>query len=282
MCFSVTCQVVLVRDTAFINVNNLNPNREYLLSKIIDRLANDDRFVAGWLTGSLSRDDADALSDIDISLVVANEYSSTLCNRLEQVSAQTSLERFTFLSQFGKISLIHENNYNAPEGSTFTFTLYADVAIGVDWILIPQDKAQRPVESKLLFDKVGISILSPLEPESVESNKSAVAERWAFFWMMTAITIKYLHRGDGVFVNQWLENLYRIIQEIERHLERKPWEYKHGSLSNLQPTQEKQVESIKELIQRAQRLKPEVTIFLGSEPATPLEEIEFLLSITNY
>ena len=259
-----------------------NLTRESLLSKIIETFANDDRFVAGWLTGSLSRNDADKFSDIDISLVVASKHSSVIFNKLEQVSAQTTPERLDLFSQFGKIALIHENNYNAPNGGSFTFTLYADIAIGVDWVLTPQDVTKRPSGSKLLFDKVGIPTIQPLEPESVENNKNTVAERWAFFWMMTAITIKYLHRGDGVFVNQWLENLNGIIQDIERRLAGKSWEYKRGSLSKLQPTQEKQVESIKELIQRALRLKPEVTIFLGSEPATPLEEIEILLSISNH
>ena len=261
-----------------------NQSRESLLTKISERFSNDSRFVAGWLTGSLSRGDTDEFSDIDISLVVANEHCSSICNRLEQVTAQTTPERLSLFSQFGKIALIHENNYNAPEGGSFTFTLYADIAIGVDWALIPHRKAKRPAGSKLLFDKVGIPVMPSHEPESIEQNKKAVAERWAFFWMMTGITIKYLHRGDGIFVNQWLENLHGIIQDIERQLEGKPWEYTRGSLSKLQPTREKQVESIKELMKRVLKLKPKVFAFTGVEPATPTQEIELLLSwaIPNY
>lgn len=256
-------------------------SRESLLTKIIETFSNDDRFVAGWLTGSLSRNLADEFSDIDINLVVATENSAVLCNRLEQVSGQTSSERLSLFSQFGKIVLIHENNYNAPEGGSFTFTLYAESAISVDWVLISQDKAKRPAGSKLLFDKVGISVLPSPEPESIEENKKAVAERWAFFWMMTSITVKYLKREDGVFVNYWLENLHSILQDIERRVDGKPWEYTRDSLSKLQPTQEKQVESIKELTEQALRLNPKVATFIGFEPATPIQEIERILSLDN-
>ena len=91
----------------------------------------DKRFVAGWLTGSLARADADSLSDIDLNLVVSAEYSSSLCSRLEPISDQTSPQRLSLFRQFGSPALIHENNHNAPEGGTFTFVLYKESAIMV-------------------------------------------------------------------------------------------------------------------------------------------------------
>src|SRR5512132_639300 len=130
--------------------------RDNFLSEVVTSLSNDNRFVAAWLTGSMSREEADSLSDLDISLVVSDQFSSSLCTRLEQVSAQTSPERHALFSQFGTPALIHENNNNAPEGGTFTFTLYANSVIMVDWVLIPQSKAKRPDGTKLLFDKAGI------------------------------------------------------------------------------------------------------------------------------
>lgn len=255
--------------------------RDLLITRIAETLSKDDQFSAAWLTGSISRDEADSLSDIDLTVVVSDAYSASLCTRLEQVSANTSPERNALFSQFGKPALIHENNNNAPNGGTFTFVLYAESALMVDWVLMPQIKATRPHQSKLLFDKTGIP-LSPLpEPEAPEQSKKSVTEMWAFFWMMTAVTIKYTHRDDSVFVTEWIEQLHNLVYEIERRLNREPWQYQRGSRSTLQPTRQKQIESIRELCNRALELKPRVAEFTGSEPATPITAIEKLLSLTN-
>jgi predicted nucleotidyltransferase len=255
--------------------------RDALLIKIAETLSKDERFVAGWLTGSLSRNDADSFSDIDLRLVVSDEHSRRLCTRLEQVSAQTSPDRYTFFSQFGTPALIHENNNNAPEGGTFTFVLYADSAIMVDWVLMPRARATRPLDSRLLFDKVGIPPAAPPEPEDVEQSKKSVAEMWAFFWMMTAITIKYAVRDDGVFVTQWTEHLHTLVYEIERRLNREPWKYQRGSRSQFQPTRKKQLESIRGLCDRMLELKSKVSSFTGSEPLTPISEIHYLLLLAH-
>jgi hypothetical protein len=256
-------------------------NRDSLLADIVAKSSENKMFVAGWLTGSFSRNDTDGLSDIDLSLVVSDEYSPTLCKRLDQVSAQATPERYSFLSQFGKLSLIHENHNNAPQGGTFTFVLYSDSASMLDLVLIPHSIATRPYQSKLLFDKAKIPVSPAPTPESLEQSRQSVAEMWAFFWMMTAITIKYIIRSDGVFATQWIENLHSIIREIERRINREPWNYTRGSLSQLQTTPEKQIESIRTLCHRIQELKPKVSEFIQSEPATPIPEIEVLLSLAN-
>ena len=263
------------------DLESYRKRRESLLTEIVEKLSNDERFVAAWLTGSLSRNDADSLSDIDLRLVVSDQYSSAFCGRLEQVSAQTSLERYALFSQFGKPALIHENNHNAPEGGTFTFVLYADSALMVDWTLVPHLKAARPTQTRLLFQKIPIPIALPPEPEDSEQSRKAVEERWAFFWMMTAITIKYIIRNDGVFVAEWIEHLHGLMQETERRLNRKPWAYTRGSLSKLQPTREKQLESIRDLCSRMLELKARVSEFIGSEPLAPIAEIDRLLLLAH-
>src|SRR5436190_23326019 len=111
------------------DLESYRENRDTLLVEISKTLSQDERFVAAWLTGSISRNEADSVSDIDLTLVVSDKYSASLCTRLEQVSAQTSSDRYTLFSQFGKPALIHENNNNAPEGGTFTFVMYAESAI---------------------------------------------------------------------------------------------------------------------------------------------------------
>lgn len=253
--------------------------RDALLIEIVEKLSNDERFVAAWLTGSLSRNEADFLSDIDLRVVVAHKYSASLCTRLEQVSAQTSPGRYALFSQFGDPALIHENNNNAPEGGTFTFVLYGESGVMIDWVLMPQIKATRPNQSLLLFEKNPIPMAPPPQPEDIEQSRKAVAEQWAFFWMMAAVTIKYIARNDGVFATEWIEHLHRLTQEIERRLERTPSAYIRGSLSKFQTTREKQIESLKELCNRTLELKLKVAEFIGSEPATPTSEIESLFSL---
>ena len=255
-------------------------DRDSFLKNLVTILSNDERFVAGWLTGSLARDDADDVSDIDLNLAVSEEYIASLCSRFDLISDHTSPERFSLFRQFGMPVLIHENNNNAPEGGTFTFVLYEESAIMVDWVLVPQSRAKRPHQSKLLFDKVEIPIFS-LVMEDIEQSKKSVAERWAFFWMMAAITIKYIIRDDRVFVTQWIEYLHALVRDVERRISREPWMYHRGSYSLLQPTREKQTESLKQLCKRMEGLKPRVAEFIGSEPSLPIVEIEKLLSFVS-
>ena len=255
--------------------------RDFFLTTITETLSKDERFVAAWLTGSFSRNEADSLSDIDLSLVVSDNFSDSLCTRFEQVSAQTAPERYALFSQFGNLALIHENNNNAPEGGTFTFVLYAGSALMIDWVLVSQSKARRPLKSRLLFEKVAIPMAPPPEPEDLERSKKSVAEMWAFFWMMTAVTIKYIHRDDDVFAAEWIEHLHGLLHEIERRLNRESWRYRRGSLSKLLPTREKQLQSIKELCNHMLELKAKVSEFTGSEPLTPISEIDDLFILAN-
>jgi hypothetical protein len=265
------------------NLGTYRNQRDSFLAKITETFSKDERFVAGWLTGSFSRNEADSFSDIDLRLVVSDAYSPVLCTRLEQVSARTSPERYAVFSQFGHPALIHENNNNAPDGGTFTFVLYAESAIMIDWVLVPHLTAARPFQSRLLFEKVAIPMVPMAESEDLEQSQKSVAEMWAFFWMMTAVTIKYIYRNDGVFATEWIEHLHEFLYEIERRLRREPWTYAHArsSRSQFQTTREKQLESIRQLCHRMQGLKSMVTEFTGSEPLTPTSEIHTLLLLTD-
>jgi predicted nucleotidyltransferase len=257
--------------------------RDTLLARIVAELSNDERFAAAWLTGSYSRNESDEVSDLDLTLVVAESYTESLCTRAEQVSQQTTPERLALISQFGTPALIHENNNNAPESGTFTFVMYADSAVMIDWTLIPLRKAKRPFSSQLLFDKASISIPSLPELETLEQSRRFVAEQWAFFWMMTAITIKHIIRGDLVFVQTWLEVLHKLIREIERRMQGNSWlqAYVRGSVSQFQPTREKQIASLRELVLKMQKLHPAIQEFTRAELAAPVAEIEFLFSLAS-
>ncbi|MFN8421591.1 MAG: nucleotidyltransferase domain-containing protein, partial [Anaerolineae bacterium] len=75
--------------------------REALLAQIIDVLRQDDRLVAAWLTGSYQRGDADAVSDLDLNVVVADAYATQLCARPRMVQTGTTEQRLALVSQFG-------------------------------------------------------------------------------------------------------------------------------------------------------------------------------------
>jgi hypothetical protein len=255
--------------------------REVLLTSIITELSADERCVAAWLTGSYARGDADEVSDLDLAVVIVEPYAEILCARQEKVSHKTTPERLALFSRFGEPAMLHENNHNAPKGGTFTFVMYAETGVTVDWILIPQGAALRPYSSRLLFEKTTVVVAPPPEPEELEQSRKYVAEQWAFFWMMAAITIKYLIRKDHVFVTTWLEELHRIEAEVGRRIKRLPLRYRHGSRSQFQPTSEKQIESIRQLCERMQTITPAVERFIGSKLVVPMKEIEMLLSLAN-
>jgi hypothetical protein len=152
----------------------------------------------------------------------------------------------------------------------------------IDWILIPQSHAERISQSLLLFDKANIPVASAVA-EDMQKNKKAVAETHAFFWMMAAVTIKYILRGDLVFVQNWLEVLHQLVRDIERRMKGISWleAYIRGSVSQLQPTREQQIESLRELIGKMHALHPTIQRFTGWELPAPAAEIEFLLSLTD-
>src|SRR3990172_3092958 len=126
-------------------------NRSELLEHITQVLQVDNRFVAAWLTGSFGRGDADNVSDLDLTVVVENTFAKELCFRPHQVGATTTNERYALLSEFGQPHIIHENHHNAPQDGTFTFVLYKQTALAIDWVLRPHAKnIARPALSVLL------------------------------------------------------------------------------------------------------------------------------------
>jgi hypothetical protein len=255
--------------------------RESFLQTIIEKLSSDKRFVAAWLTGSFAKGEQDALSDIDITLVVTDEHCQSLCTRPKMVSSQTSKERHQLFSMFGNPALLHENNNNAPDGGTFTFITYDQNAIMVDWILRPLTGAQRPEGARLLFDKVNIPVQSPPQIESQKQRVDEASEIMAFFWMMAAVTVKYIYRGDDVFVNTWLEELAKLVSEVERRIKGRAWQYQRGSHTELRSTPGEQIAAIRQLCEQMENLKQEVAGLGGYVSESPLTTVEVLIRIAQ-
>ena len=143
-------------------------SREALLRQITEELSSDERFVAAWLTGSIARNEADSLSDIDLSVVVADAHSPNLCTRLEQVSAQTSPERYALFRQFGKPASFTKTIITRPKAGHLPLSCISGSALRVDWILVTQSNASRPNQSPIIR-KGNIPFLR-LEPEELEAE----------------------------------------------------------------------------------------------------------------
>lgn len=255
--------------------------RELLLERISETLSADKRFPAAWLTGSFGRNEPDDVSDLDLTLVVTDEYSGTLCSRPWQVGGQTILERYNLFSQFGEPAVIHENHHNAPAGGTFTFVLYTGSGLMVDWMLRPQAGSQRPPDSYLLWDQVGIPFEPAIEPASPEQRAQEASEAIAFFWMMAAVTAKYLIRGDGVFVTHWLETLTGLVEAVDRQINGRSWHYRRGSLTALRPAWASQLDALDELCQQMLKQMPLVVQMGGYVPAAPIAAIQPLLNLAR-
>lgn len=237
--------------------------RDRLLDTISASLANDPRFSAVWLDGSLGRGDADAVSDLDLTVVVADAHASQLCAQPERATARPPEARLALFAGFGEIAFVSEYNPNAPPGGTSTAVMYMGSGVIVDWTLVPLANAQRPADTRLLFARVDVPPMPPPSLMSQAERGQAASSTLASFWMMAAVTAKYIVRDDGVFVVHWLEQLTRFVTDIERHMNGQPWTYRRGSLTHLAATRSEQVARLRRLCEQAAALTPQVAALGG-------------------
>jgi len=186
--------------------------REQLFDALVKILTSDERFVAAWLSGSIARGD-DALSDVDLCIVISDKAAATLCARPRQLAGYTMAERAAVFDRFGQPALIHENQHNAPEGGSFTCVVYASL-LTVDWVFMPRALAVRPFDARLLFDKESIPVRPPFPPPTRGQRAERALERVAFFWMMISIDVKRLLRDEAVGGNHMLAGLEPLMREV--------------------------------------------------------------------
>jgi hypothetical protein len=236
--------------------------REKLLHHITEYLSGDDRFVAAWLTGSLSRGDTDDISDIDLTIVVAQASSAVLCARPKMKAPCATEQRLELFSQFGEVGFAYENHNNAPPGGTATNVLYLPHGLRVDWVLVPEEAAQRPIKSKIVFQRHEIPLVPEAKVADQAKRAEEAAEMVAFFWLMVTVICKYIVRNDSVFVNFWLEQLSILVLGIERRIVGEPDTYHRGSLTKLSSTGEKQLAVLRSLCTKVESLS-DIVVSMG-------------------
>jgi hypothetical protein len=252
--------------------------REALLSRILEQLTPDERFVAGWLGGSYGRGTQDAVSDLDLTLVVRDDQRDALCARPWMVAEGTTARRLAVLQQFGDPVIIHENHHNAPEAGSFTFVLYARSALVVDWIFVPQSNALRPPDSRLLFEKEAIP-LQRSPPDNAPQRIAAASERVSFFWMMAAVTAKARARGQGVRFCALLDLLHQVAAEVARLVAGEPVARISAQVGGPPADARSQAEALRQVCGQMVELMPQVARLGGHVPLSPMTEIEALLSL---
>ncbi|MBI2939659.1 MAG: nucleotidyltransferase domain-containing protein [Chloroflexi bacterium] len=158
-------------------------DRDELLARIVRVLQEDTRMVAAWLAGSFGRGEADAWSDLDLHVAVADDHLASVLERSQELFGRVG---DPLLVQAGWPS-------QSQAGARFWLVVYPG-ALEVDWNIGPAGQAVRPEASLVLFDRAGIPLVAP--PPIAPEERLAQADRWlAFFWAMAPIAVKYAGRG---------------------------------------------------------------------------------------
>ncbi|HEV2123835.1 MAG TPA: hypothetical protein VGW38_13810, partial [Chloroflexota bacterium] len=255
--------------------------RDVLLTHLVAELRRDERFVAAWFIGSFGRDDQppDALSDINVVAVVAPSYAAALCARPRQTAGQTTPERLALFRRFGSPAVIHENHHNAPPGGTMSYIVY-DTGAELAVYLVPQEGAERPLPSRLLFDRVGVPLKTAPPPETLEERQAQATASVAFFWMMAGITARYRLRGWDSRVNHFLDMLRAHVDTVRRLVAGEPRRYRRRPLLPLAATPAAQAILIRQLCDEMEALMPTVVQLGGQVPPNPRAAIEQRLATT--
>jgi predicted nucleotidyltransferase len=189
---------------------------ETLLQQAQAVLLADQRIVAAWLFGSVGRRTSDAFSDLDVSVVVKDDYIETI-----------SAERQSYAAQLDRPVLLLESPGNAPAGGAYLMALYPGQAgvHQVDWYWQRQSDASLPRHAVLLFDREGIPRNTRQEqldpagtpaPLTRQERVKQATQLSTFFWAMSNIAVKSILRHQAWTAVSHLEGLQGLVDGMKR------------------------------------------------------------------
>lgn len=189
---------------------------ETLLQQAQTMLLADQRIVAAWLFGSVGRRTSDAFSDLDVWVVVKDDYIETI-----------SAERQSYAAQLDRPVLLLESPGNAPAGGAYLMALYPGQAgvHQVDWYWQRQSDASLPRHAVLLFDREGIprdtrqEQLDPAgtpAPLTRQERAKQATQLSAFFWAMSNIAVRSILRHQAWTAVSHLEGLQVLVDGMKR------------------------------------------------------------------
>ncbi len=259
--------------------------RDAFLLRVVHDLKQDDRFVAAWLAGSFGRGEADLVSDLDLHVVITDDYAQTLLEKPAMVWASSTPERMALIRRYGEPVILHENHWNAICEGTFTYCEYADLT-KVDWMLMAKSKAVRPCFTRLLFERAPIPQAAAPESETLDERKLSVTEQVGYLWLMMATGCKYIIRGDVYAVIHQFKIVHDTLDEIERLLQGKPAIWGQHYLERFTVTDVSMlawVQRVRELCAQMRVMSPRIEEFVGG-PVHPdaFSTIDTLLNIADH
>ncbi|MEQ7128523.1 nucleotidyltransferase domain-containing protein [Actinopolymorpha sp. B11F2] len=190
----------------------------------------DARVAAAWLHGSCARGDADALSDLDVTVVVAD---SAICavagdpSRPVDYGRVLDSPRGRWIRQIAEPLLLLEAPQNAPAGGAFLTTFFAGKTgpQQVDWEWLPRSTARVPRAAVLLFDRADIPReTGPTEdgrpgttPDRTPYEVAAHAVPW--FWATLLWNAKHAARSPGGTQMLMAGSTVRAVHDVEQFLD---------------------------------------------------------------
>ncbi len=193
--------------------------RNTLQHHITTMLKQDKRIVAAWLFGSLGRGDGDALSDLDLWVVVEDDHIKTIC-----------AGRRAYVTQAGHPLLFVEAPQHAPAGGAYLMALY-DAPTGplqVDWYWQPRALAQIPAQTHLLLNRANLphTGLPPTFPSDdrrmnltgppTQMQAEECANHINYFWVLLLISAKYVARLPRHKQPELLNRILKLLHETQR------------------------------------------------------------------
>lgn len=135
-------------------------------------------------------------------------------------------------------------------------------------------RAQRPHETRLLFQRVAI----PLEPasaaEPLEQRRHEAAQAVALFWIMAIGTAKCRLRGRDVEVQALLTALRGHVERVRRLVAGEPPRFRRWAPTTaLAVTPAAQVAALRTLCDEMEQLLPEVRRLGVHVPAAPRTQV---------
>ena len=212
-------------------------------------------------------------------MVVANAYSEILCAQPWTVGAKTTPERLALFTQFGEPAVIYEAHANNLIGGTFTYVLYQESAINVDWMLIPKSLAHLEHPSLLLFSHAKLPEPRAEEPPGREECAERASLQVGFFWMIAASNVQNLLHGDLVQFHMLLRWLEDNIRETRAALRGERTHFTRASRIKLSCTREQQIATLRSLCDEMESIMPQVIALGGGVPASPRSVIEKRLAL---
>lgn len=188
-----------------ITLNQYRAERDTLLRQLQQGLAQDERIRAAWLWGSLGRGNADALSDLDLWIVVSDDACAAVVG-----------QRPTYPDLVGTPLIIVDAPQNAPLNGAYLLTIYAG-GTGpqqVDWYWQPQSSACVPpgVTPFLERDPLPRCSKETIFPGTQPLPHEAIAQIMHtvhFFWAMCLIAAKHVARAP----HQPQQHLLAFVQQ---------------------------------------------------------------------